>query len=100
MLFEVAWRNEDVAGAGNASHHLAITVLPAFWQTWWFRGAAGLSLLGLIVGGVHFISTQKLRRQLEDFRQHQALEKERARIARDIHDQVGANLTQLSLAGE
>jgi signal transduction histidine kinase len=33
-------------------------------------------------------------------RQQEALEKERARIARDIHDQVGANLTQLSLLGE
>ena len=33
-------------------------------------------------------------------RQQEALEKERARIARDIHDQVGANLTQVSLLGE
>ena len=33
-------------------------------------------------------------------RQKEALEKERARIARDIHDQVGASLTQLSLLGE
>jgi len=33
-------------------------------------------------------------------RQQQALDNERARIARDIHDQVGASLTQLSLLGE
>ena len=33
-------------------------------------------------------------------RQQEALEKERARIARDIHDQVGASLTQVSLLGE
>ena len=33
-------------------------------------------------------------------RQQQALETERARIARDIHDQVGASLTQLALLGE
>src|ERR1017187_9937139 len=32
--------------------------------------------------------------------QNVALEKERARIARDIHDQVGASLTHLSLLGE
>src|SRR5262249_55584489 len=38
--------------------------------------------------------------QLADMRQQQALEKERARIARDIHDQVGASLTQVSLLGE
>jgi signal transduction histidine kinase len=33
-------------------------------------------------------------------RQHEALEKERARIARDLHDQLGANLTQVALLGE
>jgi signal transduction histidine kinase len=59
-----------------------------------------LVLLGVIVATVHVISTQKLQRQLADMRQQQALEKERARIARDIHDQVGASLTQLSLLGE
>jgi signal transduction histidine kinase len=33
-------------------------------------------------------------------RQQEALEKERARIARDLHDQLGANLTQVALLGE
>jgi signal transduction histidine kinase len=49
---------------------------------------------------VHYFSTQKLQRQLESLRQREAIEKERARIARDIHDQVGASLTQVSLLGE
>jgi signal transduction histidine kinase len=33
-------------------------------------------------------------------RQKEALERERARIARDLHDQLGANLTRVSLLGE
>jgi signal transduction histidine kinase len=33
-------------------------------------------------------------------RQQEALEKERSRIARDLHDQLGANLTQVALLGE
>jgi signal transduction histidine kinase len=41
-----------------------------------------------------------LQRQLAALRQQEAVEKERARIARDIHDQLGANLTQVSLLGE
>ena len=49
---------------------------------------------------MHYVSTQRLQRQLAALRQKEALEKERARIARDIHDQVGASLTQLSLLGE
>jgi len=62
--------------------------------------AMTIAALGIIIGAVHFISTQKLQRQLEGLRQREALEKERARIARDIHDQVGASLTQVSLLGE
>src|SRR5262249_17096239 len=59
-----------------------------------------VALLGMIVATVHYVSTQKLQRQLESLRQQEAIEKERARIARDIHDQLGASLTQISLLGE
>src|SRR5262249_40669626 len=57
-------------------------------------------LLGAIIGTVHFVSTQKLQKQLAAMRQQEALEMERARIARDLHDQLGANLTQVALLGE
>jgi ligand-binding sensor domain-containing protein/signal transduction histidine kinase len=97
--FHVQACNED--GVWNETGAtLAITVLPAFWQTWWFLSSATLCLLGMIVGSVHYVSTQKLQRQLAALRQQEALEKERARIARDLHDQLGANLTQVALLGE
>ena len=64
------------------------------------RHSISVLLLALIVGSVHFISTQKLQRQLALLRQQEAVEKERARIARDLHDQLGANLTQVALLGE
>ena len=79
---------------------LEVTVVPPFWRTWWFLGLTGVFLLGMIIGSVHYVSTQRLQRQLAALRQKEALETERARIARDIHDQVGASLTQLSLLGE
>jgi ligand-binding sensor domain-containing protein/signal transduction histidine kinase len=79
---------------------LSVRVLPPFWRTWWFLSLTTVCLLGMIVGSVHYVSTQRLQRQLATLRQKEALEKERARIARDIHDQVGASLTQLSLLGE
>ena len=97
--FHVRACNED--GVWNdAGATLAITVLPAFWQTWWFLTAVTLCLLGAVAGSVHYVSTQKLQRQLAALRQQEALEKERARIARDLHDQLGANLTQVALLGE
>jgi ligand-binding sensor domain-containing protein/signal transduction histidine kinase len=97
--FRVTACNED--GEWNKiGASLAITVEPPFWRTWWFLALSAACFLGLIVATVHFISTQKLQRQLAQLRQKEALEKERARIARDLHDQLGANLTQVSLLGE
>jgi signal transduction histidine kinase len=54
----------------------------------------------MIVGSVHYVSTQRLQRKLAVLEQQKALEHERARIARDLHDQLGANLTQVTLLGE
>jgi signal transduction histidine kinase/streptogramin lyase len=97
--FEVTACNED--GVWNpAGATIAITVLPPFWRKPWFIGMVAACLLVLIVGIVHYFSTQRLQRQLEGLRQQQALEKERSRIARDIHDQLGASLTQVSLLSE
>jgi len=97
--FRVTACNED--GFWNTEGaSVKIIVLPPFWSTWWFRTGAIVFALGLITGAVYYVSTQRLQRQLERLRQQEALEKERARIARDIHDQVGASLTQVSLLGE
>lgn len=97
--FEVTACNED--GVWNPlGRSVAISVLPPFWRTWWFLSLATAMVLGLVAAAVSFFSTQKLHRQLERMRQQQALEKERARIARDLHDQLGANLTQVALLGE
>jgi ligand-binding sensor domain-containing protein/signal transduction histidine kinase len=97
--FHVTACNED--GVWNETGStLGVIVQPPFWRTWWFLGAAAVCVFGLTAGIVHYISTQKLQRQLATMRQQEALEKERARIARDIHDQVGASLTQVALLGE
>ena len=97
--FQVTACNED--GVWNeAGGSLAVVVLPPFWRTWWFLTATAVGFLGTIVTVVHYLSTQQLHRQLESLRQQEAIEKERARIARDIHDQLGASLTQVSLLGE
>ncbi len=98
-IFEVKACNEDGVWTETPAT-LAVIILPPFWQTWWFITITSLCLLGAIVGSVHYVSTQKLQRELAALRQHEVLEKERARIARDLHDQLGANLTQVALLGE
>jgi signal transduction histidine kinase len=97
--FEVAAANEDGVWSSVATT-LLIQVKPPFYRTGWFISVASIALLGLIVGTVHYFSTQKLHRELAVMKQHEELEKERARIARDLHDQLGANLMQVALLGE
>ncbi|HUA38249.1 MAG TPA: two-component regulator propeller domain-containing protein [Candidatus Sulfopaludibacter sp.] len=97
--FQVQACNED--GVWNKTGSvLAVTVRPHFWQTGWFRAFVVLGFLGAVAAVVRYLSTQKLHRQLQALQQREALEKERSRIARDLHDQLGANLTQVALLGE
>lgn len=97
--FHVRASNEDGKWS-DSDAVLAVHVLPPFWRTWWFMTASAICALWIIAGSVYYVSTQRLHRQLESLRQQEALEKERARIARDLHDQLGANLTQVALLGE
>jgi ligand-binding sensor domain-containing protein/signal transduction histidine kinase len=98
--FHVQACNEDNIWSSPDAVVLSVTVQPQFWQTGWFGLAAIVFILGIVAAIVRYLSTQKLQRQLQAHQQREALEKERARIARDLHDQLGANLTQVALLGE
>jgi signal transduction histidine kinase len=73
---------------------------PHFYQTGWFYGAIGLALLSGTAVAVRRIATRKLRRELALAEQRHAIELDRARIAKDIHDDLGAGLTEISLLSE
>ena len=79
---------------------LTLTVPPQFWQTWWFRTAAGLGTAVLLAGSVFWAVRRRMHRKLERIERLHAVERERARIAQDIHDNLGANLTRISLLSE
>jgi signal transduction histidine kinase len=79
---------------------LEFTVEPPFWRKPSFLIAVALVFLGVLAGIIYLVSTAKLKRQLRAAQQKELIEHERARIARDLHDQLGANLTQVTLLGE
>ncbi|HTI99908.1 MAG TPA: two-component regulator propeller domain-containing protein [Dongiaceae bacterium] len=76
---------------------LPFEVLPSFWQTWWFKaGLAGSTLLVLGLG-VGWAQRRRYRSKLERVERQRAVERERARIAQDLHDDLGTSLTQISM---
>ena len=79
---------------------LDIEVAPYFWQEWWFRLLVLVGFTASVVAVVRYVSFRRLRARMLHLEQQAALEKERARIARDMHDEVGAKLTRLSLLTE
>ncbi len=97
--FHVLACNSDAVW-NEAGASLAFKLQPQFWQTWWFRTAAGLAAVAFIVANVLLVTRHRLRRKLEVIQRQQAVERERTRIARDIHDHLGANLTRISLLSQ
>ena len=79
---------------------LAIIVLPHFWQTWWFRLLAILGMAAAVGGGVLLEMQRRMRRKLVWIERERAVERERARIARDIHDELGASLTRITMLSQ
>ncbi len=75
-------------------------VQPFFYQTWWFKILSAATVIGGISFGVRRAATRKYRLQLARLQQQHAIERDRARIAKDIHDDVGAGLTQITLLTE
>ena len=86
--FRVMGSNDDGIWSPNEAR-VEITILAPFWMRWWF-----ISALILFVGGlVSFYINQRIKYLL-------ALDKLKSNIAADLHDNVGAGLTEISILSE
>jgi signal transduction histidine kinase/ligand-binding sensor domain-containing protein len=92
-----ACNSDGVWGDGGAG--LAFIVAPFFWQTWWFWCLTLAFFTTVVVAVVRFVSHRQLRLQVQALERQAALDRERTRIARDIHDDIGNLLTQVTLLG-
>ncbi|HSU31506.1 MAG TPA: two-component regulator propeller domain-containing protein [Bryobacteraceae bacterium] len=76
---------------GGLSHPVVaeFTVNPPIWQRWWFRLLLVLNVTGILIWLHHYRTLRLLQ-----------LERIRIRIATDLHDDIGAGLSQIALLTE
>ena len=94
-VFKVKASNNDRI-TGNEITSIAITIVPPYWQSTWFRTAMVMLFVFLSIGigiGIQKIRQKKAIQALE--LQHK-IQMERERISRDLHDNVGTQLSLIS----
>ncbi|HET6769195.1 MAG TPA: triple tyrosine motif-containing protein, partial [Chitinophagaceae bacterium] len=88
---------------GNLSAYdkvLEIDIAKSFWQTNFFK--TSLFLVVLFAGWLFlkWYSNEKMKKQKRELEKLQAIEKERTRIATDMHDDLGAGLSRIKFLSE
>jgi signal transduction histidine kinase/ligand-binding sensor domain-containing protein len=68
---------------------IAFTIPPPVWRSWWFLGAFGAAVLMLLLALHRYRLAQAV-----------AVADVRSRIATDLHDDIGASLTQIAILSE
>ncbi|MES2726669.1 MAG: two-component regulator propeller domain-containing protein [Bacteroidota bacterium] len=86
------WSNEIVL--------LDIVILAPWWQTWWAMGLLAFILISLFIATIRYLSTRKLKQQLQELEKQQAVNQERTRISKDMHDDLGSGLSKIAIMTE
>ncbi|RYD32690.1 MAG: hypothetical protein EOP87_12380, partial [Verrucomicrobiaceae bacterium] len=76
---------------------ISVIVEPHFWETAWFYLSVGALILFIAVGTGWVAARMRMKRRIQALKIRNAREGERSRIARDLHDDLGASLTEISI---
>lgn len=87
-IFKVKGSNSD-ATWNNTGAEVRIVIKSPIWKRWWFI-TGGVILLGIIL---YYLSTVRIKTQL-------AIERLKAKLAADLHDNIGSGLTEISILSE
>lgn len=71
-----------------------------YWKTWWFYASLVLVVFTTIFSLYKIVNNIKLKRKVLELEKERQIDKERIRISREMHDDIGAGLTQISMMSE
>lgn len=78
----------------------SFNILVPWWHSWWFRSLVVIAVLLLVVLLFRLYYRNKMQQQKISLEKKQAIEKERTRIAIDMHDDMGAGLSRIKVLSE
>jgi signal transduction histidine kinase len=76
---------------------VALRISQPYWKTAGFWAGVSSALGILFVVSFRYFNWRQMQRAMEKLQQQHALQQERLRIAQDIHDDLGARITQISI---
>jgi len=90
---ENVWRIGLADRKTGAPQHITVSVLLPVTQQVWFWMLISVAVASMLFAAWRYVFSLRLQRE-------HALAQERSRIAQDLHDNLGADLTQMALLGE
>lgn len=90
-------RAAQVQGPWSVPVELKVVMIPRIYERWWARVVMAALLIGLVVVVVRSVLGARFRRREEQVREQELVAQERHRIARDLHDDLGAELSSMLL---
>jgi len=73
----------------TAPAYVSFTILPPVWRRWWFESLAAIGIVVMVYAAFRY----RVARAVE-------LANIRTRIAADLHDDIGSNLTRIAILSE
>lgn len=93
--FKVKAANNDGIWSDTPTQ-IAITIIPPIWKRTWFLILAVCCGIALIAAAVSAIQKRKYKKQMQALEVQHKVQLERERISRDLHDNVGTQLSLIS----
>jgi signal transduction histidine kinase len=84
----------------EGAKEIVVVIKAPFWKTWWFMAALTGMLAIAIIFITRYISQVKLKKKINELEHKKVLYEERMRISREMHDDIGAGLTRITLISE